>query len=444
MVITLAAFEALATATVMPAARDDLGGTALYGWAFSAFMLTSLVGITFAGQQADRYGPARPFAIGLAFFAVGLLVAGVAPTMPVLVLGRALQGLGAGVIPPVAYLAVGRGFSEADRPRIFALFASAWVVPGLVGPGIAGAVAEFATWRLVFVGLLPLVPLAFVLVLPSLRSLPVPSRGVAAPPSRLPRAMVLAGGAALLLTGLTLRSWLFTPPLVAAGLVAAVPALRALLPAGTFRAQRGLPSAVLGIGALNMCFFGAEAFVPFMLTEVRGQSTLVAGAVLTSATLSWTAGTWVVDRRAGRWGRGAMVEGGQALVVVGVVLLIGVLWQAWPVALAVPGWGIAGFGMGLAYPNYSLITLSAAPAEQLGTVTAATKLSESLSVAIGTGVAGALVAAGDAGGFTASSLALCFALMATVGVAGLALARRLPSERVGARGPLAAAEGVST
>ncbi|MGH2609538.1 MAG: MFS transporter, partial [Tepidiformaceae bacterium] len=143
MMITVAAFEALAVATVMPAVKDDLGGVALYGWAFSAFLLASLVGITFAGEQADRHGPARPFAIGLALFAVGLAIGGLAPAMWVLVIGRAIQGLGAGVIPPVAYVAVARAYPDEARPRMFALFATAWVVPGLVGPGLAGVTAEY-------------------------------------------------------------------------------------------------------------------------------------------------------------------------------------------------------------------------------------------------------------------------------------------------------------
>ena len=102
LTITFIASEALAVVTIMPVVARDLGGLSLYGWVFSAFMLGSLFGIVTAGRQADRYGPARPFLGGLALFCAGLAIAGAAPTMLVLVCGRALQGSGAGAVPAVA------------------------------------------------------------------------------------------------------------------------------------------------------------------------------------------------------------------------------------------------------------------------------------------------------------------------------------------------------
>ena len=107
--VTAIGFEAMAVATVLPSIADDLGGLRLYGWTFSAFMLTNLVTAILAGQLADRRGPALPYAIGLALFGAGLLVAGLAPAMLVVVLGRAVQGGGAGAISAVAYASLGRG-----------------------------------------------------------------------------------------------------------------------------------------------------------------------------------------------------------------------------------------------------------------------------------------------------------------------------------------------
>src|SRR3954471_1859615 len=138
LTVSGAAFEALAVATTLPATIKDLGGLALYGWAFSAFMLTNLVGITVAGSEADRQGPARPFVVGVGLFVLGLTIAGLAPSMALVILGRAVQGFGAGVISSVAYVAIGRGYAESARPRMLAMLSSAWVVPGLVGPALAG------------------------------------------------------------------------------------------------------------------------------------------------------------------------------------------------------------------------------------------------------------------------------------------------------------------
>ncbi|MBJ7382637.1 MAG: MFS transporter, partial [Acidimicrobiia bacterium] len=134
LVITLVGFEALAIATVMPKVSRDLDGISLYGWVFSAFLLAQLVGIVVAGSSADRYGPERPFLIGLVLLALGLIIGALAPSMEVLVGARAIQGLGAGVIPAVAYVVIGRAYPTQMQPRMFAMLSTAWVVPSLMGP----------------------------------------------------------------------------------------------------------------------------------------------------------------------------------------------------------------------------------------------------------------------------------------------------------------------
>ncbi|MEQ1786746.1 MAG: MFS transporter, partial [Acidimicrobiales bacterium] len=142
MTITLVAFEALAISTVMPVVADDLGSLGLYGWVFSGFFLGNLLGIVVAGQAADERGTAIPFLIGLVLFSAGLCLGGLATSMGMLVGARVLQGLGAGAIPAVAYATVGRCYPAAMRPRVFAVFATAWVVPGLIGPASSSAIEE--------------------------------------------------------------------------------------------------------------------------------------------------------------------------------------------------------------------------------------------------------------------------------------------------------------
>jgi MFS family permease len=427
MMITVAAFEALAVATVMPAVKDELGGVALYGWAFSSFLLASLVGITFAGEQADRHGPARPFAVGLGLFTVGLAIGGLAPAMWVLVIGRAVRDSARGD-PPVAYVAVARAYPDDARARMFALFATAWVVPGLVGPGLAGVTAEYLTWRLVFLGILPLVGAAALLTLPALRQLGAPPK-VASPAdvrSRMPTALMVAAGAGMFLAGLTVASPWLTPPLLLGGAIVATPALRRLMPAGTFSAGRGLPATVLGIAALNLAFFGTDAFVPLMLTDVRDQSTVFVGAIFTASTLCWTAGTWTVERTKDRVSRPAFVATGLVLVALGTLGQIFVLNESVPVWFAGITWSIGAFGIGVAYPSFSLLLLAQAPVENEGSVTSAAKLAEALAAAVGAGVVGAIVTAGESSGELPMALGLSFALMAGVAALGALLAQRLP------------------
>src|SRR6201999_1249051 len=183
LAVTFVAFEALAVATILPVVGRQLGDLRLYGWVFSAFLLSSLIGIVLAGTLADRVPLGRPMLAGLAMFSFGLIIGGTAQDMVVLVVGRAVQGLGAGVVPAVAYVAISRCYTEEARPRMFARLSTAWVVPGMIGPAVAALVAAAVGWRWVFLGLLPLVIAAGVLVVLALRHVPLPaSPGTAAVP----------------------------------------------------------------------------------------------------------------------------------------------------------------------------------------------------------------------------------------------------------------------
>ena len=430
------AFEALAVATVMPATAADLGGLSLYGWAFSAFLLTNLVGIVVAGNEADRRGPTGPFVAGVALFAAGLLLGGLAPSMATLIAGRALQGFGGGVIGSVAYVAVGRGYPEAAKPRMLALLSTGWVVPGLVGPALAGLIAEGIGWRWVFLGLAPLPPLAMVLALPALRRIPAGSTR-AGDGRRLRAAVGLAAGAGLLLAGLGRSQPLVAVPLVAAGIALALPALRHLLPVGTLRAAAGLPAAVAAAGLLNLAFFGVDAFVPLALVDLRDRSVAFAGLALTAATITWAAGSWLQARFAPRSSRRRLVRLGLVLVAAGSAATALVLSPAVPPMLGPLAWGIAGLGMGLAYSTLTLVVLETAPRGQEGGASASLQLANVLGGGLGTGIGGALVGLLGAGdGALRTALLVQDLAMIGVLVAALAVAGRLP-----ARPPAATADG---
>ncbi len=426
LTITGAAFEALAVATTLPATVRDLGGLSLYGWVFSAFMLTNLIGITISGPEADRQGPARPFIVGVGLFTLGLAVAGLAPSMGIVVLGRAVQGFGAGTISSVAYTTIGRGYSEATKPRMLAVLASAWVVPGLVGPALAGLMVDHVGWRWVFLGLVPLPLVAAALALPALRQF---DRAGAAPRDwgQIGASVRLAVGAGLVLAGLGAATLPLTIGLLLVGGVLGWPALRRLLPAGTLRAAPGLPAAIATMGLLNLAFFGVDAFVPLALTSGRGQSATVAGMALTAATIFWTTGAWVQARLAAREGR-RLVVGGLALIMVGSAGMVGALLPALPALLALLAWSVAGLGMGLAFSTISLLVLESAPEGQEGTASAAMQLANVLGIAFGAGIGGVVMGMLGTGapaltaGFGVQSL-----LMIAVAGLGIAAAMRLPA-----------------
>jgi MFS family permease len=426
LAVTFVAFEALAVATILPVVGRELGDLRLYGWVFSAFLLASLIGIVLAGSLADRVPLWRPMLGGLALFAVGLVIGGTAPDMAVLVAGRAVQGLGAGVVPAVAYVAISRCYAEESRPRMFAVLSTAWVVPGLIGPGIAALVAAAVGWRWVFLGLLPLVIAAGVLVVLALRHVPPPaSRGTAPVPYLAVLGVAAGAGAALasLSSGIVLVTALGG---IAGGALLAV-SMRRLTPPRYLSATPGLTATILSRALLTCCFFAGDAYVPYAIVTVRHAPTTLAALALTASTLAWTAGSWVQAQRIAQWGPRRLIRPGEILIAVGLGLMCVVLLPSVPPALAIAAWAVAGAGIGTAYAPLSVTTLDRAAAGEEGRATSALQLCDVLGQAIGTGVAGAIVAATTRIGHR-PGVALAFSFAIAVAVIAVAAGARLPAK----------------
>jgi MFS family permease len=426
LTITFIASEALAVITVMPLVARDLKGLSVYGWVFSAFMLAELVGIVVAGRDADRYGPGRPYVVGLVLFSAGLLVAGLAPSMAVLVVGRVLQGLGAGAIPAVAYVAIGRSLPPALQPRMMAMLSTAWVVPGIIGPAVAAGVAHLFGWRWVFLGLVPVVAVTGLLALPSLLRLGR-ADGERADEHKVRDGIRTATGAALVLGAMTAHEIFLGLGLGLLGVVIGFPALRRLLPAGTLKARPGLPATILCRGLLTFAFFGADAYVTLTITTVRHHSTLMAGGVVTVSTLAWTVGSWVQARLNDHWEGRRLERIGLACIFAGTAAMALQLHAGVPVAEGFVAWSVAGLGMGLAYAPLSLMMLRAAPAGREGWASASLNLADVLGTALGVGIGGGAVAAVARGKLPVSTgVGIAFAVAAVGAVIGLLLAQRLP------------------
>ena len=216
--------------------------------------------------------------------------------------------------------------------------------------------------------LLPFLPVAVVLTLPGLRALARAERLTT--PRRLPQALALAAGTGLFLGALGLDAPLLLALLVAAGLALALPAFRALMPAGTLRAARGLPSGIVVRGLLAVAFLGCDAFLPLALTELRGFSVSQAGLVISAASLSWSLGSFLqarLDRLDGGAGRPRRLLAGLAVLLGGIAATAaGVVDDGIPVAVAVAGWAVAGLGIGIGYPSIGAIVLSEAPRRRGG------------------------------------------------------------------------------
>ncbi len=239
--VSLNAFESLAVAAAMPTVARELNGLPLYALAFGGTLATSVIGMTAAGRWSDRAGPGGALAAGLLCFVVGLLVAGLAPSMPMLIAGRLLQGLGAGAYSVALYVIVGRLYPEVLRPRVFAAFSAGWVVPSLIGPGISGLIVQQLGWRWVFLSVPLLAIPAGSMLWPALRGHSWTRGSSDAPTASMGWAIGAAVGVLGVYLGGQLHGRLAPGTMLPALLLTAYCAWR-LLPAGTLRLARGLPS----------------------------------------------------------------------------------------------------------------------------------------------------------------------------------------------------------
>jgi MFS family permease len=430
--VLLIAFEAMAVNTAMPVAARALHGVGQYAFAFSAFFTTSLLAMVASGEWADRRGPRAPLATGVLLFGAGLLIAGTAQSMWAFIGGRAVQGLGGGAVIVPLYVVAGQAYPERLRPRVMAAFSAAWVVPSIVGPAVSGTVTQHLGWRWVFLSIPVLILLPLSLMLPRLRRIRVPEDERKPFDRRrvLLAAAVAVGAGLLQYAGQRLDAVALVP--AAAGAALLVPAVLRLLPRGTLRAARGLPTVILLRGVAAGAFFAAESFIPLMLVTQRGLSPTLAGLSLTSGGLSWAGGSWLQGRPWADGHRVGLIRVGfllsaAAIAAAGLALVPAV--PAWIVAVA---WAVGGAGMGLLIASVGVLLLGLSAPDETGTNSASLQVSDALGNILQVGVAGVLFAAlGGASAATATAhhatpaaFAAVFAASSLVALAGSALASR--------------------
>lgn len=145
-------FEGLSVTTIAPSIAGDLNGLSLFGWIFSTYLLAQIIGTLVVGRIIDKRGPAAPFTYALLLFIAGLVAAATAGDMYIMIGSRALQGLGAGAMMTCVYTAISLSYPDELRAKILGAFGTAYVLPSMLGPYVAGLIADQWSWRFVFWG----------------------------------------------------------------------------------------------------------------------------------------------------------------------------------------------------------------------------------------------------------------------------------------------------
>lgn len=398
--VSVFGFEGIAVGAVMPVAAADLNAISNYAVAFTSFTMASLLGMTFAGLWANKIGLARVVIFAVVALAFGSMVAGFAPNLAVLTIGRSIQGFAMGIDLVTMYVVIGRMYPEAIRAKALGMLAAAWVVPGLIGPGVAGLLVEVSSWRMTF-WIVPLLLIGPVMLLiPELKKLPfVPSPVRTDAKIQITSVLIAIGALAVFQAGAShVGRW--STALVVAIFIGSLGvtawSTKALMPSGFLRMAPGIPAVVGMRGVVAGSFFAAEIYVPLALQEIRGTSVALSGGVLTAATITWFAGSWLQGSHKLKYSRQQILFVGVLLTALGIALTpVAVFLPTSIVVSAVVAsvvWGIAAFGMGMVFPTLGVLMLDQSPDEEHARHSASLQMSDSFGVIIATAIAGSVLA----------------------------------------------------
>ena len=392
--IFLAALEATVVSTAMPTVVASLGGLDRYSWVFSAYLLTSTASVPLWGRLSDLYGRRRLYLAAIALFLAGSMLAGVSQSMPQLILFRAVQGLGAGGLIPLALTIIGEIYTLAERTRMQAVFSSVWGVSSIAGPLVGGFITDSISWRWVFYLNLPIGVIAAIIVH---RSVPEHASG---------RTVIVdwTGGVLLFLSTTLLLVALSeaSPTWGTAALISIVALVRLertvtdpILPLALFRNRTVVVASAVGFLA-GMALFGAIAFIPLLIQLTTGGSATSAGQILTPIYLMWVLASIVAARLLLRVGARASSVVGTAAVFISYIALP---WLAVGTSRAAlfADMGLMGTGLGFAMLSLLLAVQHSVTRTQLGVATSLNLFARSIGGAVGVAIMGAILASGLGG-----------------------------------------------
>ncbi|ACZ31168.1 major facilitator superfamily MFS_1 [Xylanimonas cellulosilytica DSM 15894] len=431
----LVALDATIIATAASTIVRELGSFQRLPWLFSSFLLAQAVSTPVFGRLADIVGRKRLMLVGIGLFFVGSAVAGAAPSMGVLIAGRALQGLGAGAVMPVSMTITSDIYTLEERARAQGYLASVWGLSSVVGPTLGGVFTQFVSWRWIFWVNLPLAVVAAAMLALRYRE---PRQVSHRDPVDYLGAVLLSGGSTLLLLGLLEGGWVRyagAAVLLAGFVVRARTARHPIIDLAILR-RRVIGASTTGALLIGVIVVGLSTYVPIYAQEVLGFGALLAGFALAALTLGWPLSAAQAGRFYLRLGFRLTAVIGSSLVLVGAASML-LLGPTTPLALVAVFCFVIGAGMGLtAVPTLIAAQESARPTER-GAVTGTNMFARSLGMAVGVAVLGAIVNAHTTLGADGAphgpgimtAMRWVFGVLAAVAVLLVAAAAAMPKDR---------------
>jgi EmrB/QacA subfamily drug resistance transporter len=377
LVIFLFAIDATIVSTSMPTIVARLGGLELYSWVFSIYMLTSALTTPLFGKLADLFSHRRLMLIGIAIFVLGSTLCGAAQSMEMLVLFRAVQGLGGGAIYALAFIVVGVLFPPEQRAKMQGIISSIWGISSILGPLAGGLIVEHTSWRWVFFVNLPITAISVGLIFVGLKQ--------EQPERHVPKLDLL--GATILLLGLMLMFYALSHSahdrqplnaellsLLALSVVVLIVfyfierrADEPIIPLDLFTLSLYRTSTIIAALAA-MGVFGAISYLPLYLQGVLGMSASGAGMILLLLSLGWTAGSLLAGHGINRLGYRGITGAGMFCMAIGFGVFV-VTSEPVGLVLVLLASSLIGVGMGMANLTTLVAAQSAVPVRRIGVAT---------------------------------------------------------------------------
>lgn len=393
----LVAIDATILATAVPSIVKDLGGFSQFPWLFSIYLLAQAVSVPVYAKLADVLGRKPIILFGIGLFIVGSILCGLAWSMPALIAFRAVQGLGAGAIQPIAVTMVGDIYTIAERARVQGYLASVWAISSVVGPTLGGIFAQFTGWPWIFYINIPLGLLAAGLIWRNF------DEKITRRAHRIDYA-----GAVLLTSALTLlilglleggQAWEWDSPtsltifvagvvLFAAFLMVERRAAEPVLPLWAFSRPLLLTTTLLGF-AVGAVLIGLTSYIPTYLESSLGTPPVLAGLALAALTLGWPISATISGHVYLRIGFRSTALIGIVIVIISATGLVLIAPTPSVILIAIACF-VMGLGLGLTTAPAVVAAQSSVPWHERGVVTGTNMFARSVGSAVGIAIMGAI------------------------------------------------------
>ena len=399
----MTSIEVTIVTTALPTISEDLRGLSEQNWVFTMYLLTTAISTPIYGKLSDQLGRRPIFITGVALFAIGSGLCGLATSMPLLIAFRALQGLGAGAVLPVTFTIIADVFPLGDRSKIIALNNMAWGVSALLGPLVGGFIVDQISWHWIFFINVPLGAVALILILIGYHEDPAAQAGRATHKLTL-ASMDIPGILTLILTlssFLLALQWLgqgdMSPVIIAAAavifVVSAIAFVRIekraespVIPLDLF-ANRTFAIQVITASMLNGLQIGFQVYFPMWTQAIYGTPPSVAGLIITPSSILWLIASFFVGAAMRRFPPRniAIPVAAIQMVFYSFMIFAGV---GFPIVMFYIVSGVGGFGLGLTITMNTIVGQAVVPERYVGTASSSLTLGRTLGQTLMTGIFG--------------------------------------------------------